>query len=101
MNIFGYELSIWRIGFISFLVCMVIFNFFLASKLEGFVSGEVNLSDPLVVCPALRKTINVHESLIEGFTASGAVVSLESSKHAIQLLNEAYSKNGCETASTA
>jgi hypothetical protein len=64
------------------------------------MSGEANISDPLVACPALSKTMTMHQNLLEGFAASGAVVSLETSKHAIQLLSEAYSKKGCETVST-
>ena len=74
---------------------MAIFNYFLSSAVEGFMSGEMNMSDPLLACPALSKTITVHQNLLEGFTARGEVNSLESSKDAIQLLSEAYSKKGC------
>jgi hypothetical protein len=98
MEIFGYEISIWRICFIVFIICIAGCNYYLASKIEGFQSGDKNLFDPLVACPALRTSIDSHKTLLEGFTTRDAVNSMEQAKQVLELLSASYTKHGCETA---
>lgn len=74
---------------------MIALNFFLSRKLEGFQSSNKPQIDPMVVCPAIRSNIETHESLLEGYTASDAVLSVKQTKHAIELLNASYSEHGC------
>jgi len=100
MDIFGFEISIWRIIFISTLLCIAGWNFFLASKVEGFQSGGKKLFDPLIACPAIRSSINNHETLLEGYVARDAVMSIKGTKHAIELLNTSYIDHECATIST-
>ena len=74
---------------------MIALNFFLSHKLEGFQSSNKQQIDPMVVCPAIQSNIDTHESLLEGYTARDAVVSMKQTKRAIELLNASYSEHGC------
>jgi len=101
MNIFVFELTAWRIFFILFLIFTVGLNFFLASKIEGFQTGQKDQIDTMVVCPAIRANIENHETLLEGYTARDASMSIKQTKRAIELLNDSYSNYGCKTVQKA
>jgi hypothetical protein len=97
MNIFGYEVSAWRIYFIIFLICMAAWHYFRSFRVEGFQQSEKMFFDPLVACPAIRNGISSHKSLLEEYIATDAVVSIRGAKHAIELLTESYSDHNCES----
>ena len=98
MILFGYEISIWRIVFISLLACIAALQYFMPSALEGFTSGTgKQVFDQLIGCPAIRNTISTHKKLLEGYTERDAVVSAENTREVLELFTKSYNDHDCES----
>jgi hypothetical protein len=96
MIIFGYEVSTWRIVFLSVLLCITAWHMFAPSAIEGFISGNKGF-DKFVGCPAIQNTIDKHTKLLEGFTAKDAVVSAEHAKDILEVFTKSFDEHDCET----
>jgi hypothetical protein len=96
MIIYGYEISLWRILFISLTLCIAAWHYFVPFQIEGFQTDAKGF-DKVLACPALQNTLDKHKQLLEDYIKRDAVSSVEHTKGAIALFTKAYKENECET----
>ena len=96
MNIFGIEISLWRICFISVLICISAWQFFWAMRIrEGFQSGAQPF-DKIAGCPILNNCINNHKDDLKKYTERGAVVSMRNTEEVLELFTNEYNQHDCD-----
>jgi hypothetical protein len=96
MNIFGIEISLWRICFISVLLSLLALKFYLEMRIyEGFQSGEQPF-DKLVGCPTLQTSINNHKQYLKEYTERAAVVSMKNTEDVLEHFTNTYNEHDCD-----
>ena len=96
MNIFGIEISLWRIYFISALICISVWQFLWGMRIrEGFQSGAQPF-DKISGCPILNNCINNHKDDLKKYTERGAVVSMQNTEEVLELFSNAYTEHDCD-----